>query len=162
MESGLALKAGLYGRPCKAEHLERSGRLGPTPLRRDPLGAKVSGNEAWGSRRPKFRVHSHHQLRPQGFCSYRPVPSSRRGPWHPHALGDGDGKGLKPRGWRHTPRAAPLAHSASRGRRPSSSSALGLTSAGTRHSHWPKAPGRANHRRRSALGGRLSLEGLES
>lgn len=158
MESGLALKAG----PCKAERLERSRRPGPTPLKRDPLGAKVSGNGAWGSLRPELRVHSHHQLRPQGFCSHCPVPSSCRGPWHPHALGDGDRDGLRPRGSRHTPRAATLAYSTSRGRRPSSSSALGLASAGIRHSHWPKAPGRANHRRRSALGGRLSLEGLES
>lgn len=34
----------------------------PNPFEERPFGAKVSGNGTWGSRRPEFRVHSHHQL----------------------------------------------------------------------------------------------------
>lgn len=60
----------------------------PNSFEEKPLGAKVSGNGAWGSRRPEFRAHRQHRARPHGLCSHpvallppRAPPRSCIGRW---------------------------------------------------------------------------------
>lgn len=138
------------------------GALAP-PFEETALARRFLGMERGdpGGRNSEFALTTSSRHR---FSTVTPqAPSTCRGTRQPHALEGGDRqRRLRTRGQRHRPRAAALAHCASRVRRPSSSPGLGLTSAGIRHPHWPKAPERANHRKRSALGGRLSIEGLES
>lgn len=52
----------------------------PNSFEERRLGAKVSGNGAWGSRRPEFRAYRHHHARPPGFAATPCCPRTAAGP----------------------------------------------------------------------------------
>lgn len=161
---GGAGNAGLQGRPCKTGRSTSSGRPGPNSFEERPLGAKVSGNGAWGSLRPESKARPHCRLRSQGLCS-RP-PSALvlpRAPAHACTRMGGDSESLRPRSQHHTPRATVLAHHTHARRGPDvlpPPPASQVDAGRIRHPALAKAPQTANRRARGALGGKLSLEGL--
>lgn len=116
---GGAGNAGLQGRPCKTGRSASSGRPGPNSFEERPLGAKVSGNGARGSRRPESKARPHCRLRPHGLCS-RPHNALvlARAPAHACTravvVGGADSESLRPRSQHHTPRTTHLAPPSSR------------------------------------------------
>ena len=162
---GGAGNAGLQGRPCKTGRSASSGRPGPNSFEERPLGAKVSGNGVWGSRRPESKASPHCRLRPHGLCS-RPHNALVLARALAHActravvvVGGADSESLRPRSQHHTPRAHHT-HSRLGSDVLPPPPASRVDAERIRHPALAKAPQTANHRARGALGGKLSLEGL--